>query len=110
MRFRVRTIMIAIVIVGLVMALVVLWRRAAEDLYRTQIELQGTRIVNAELRMAMDVAQDRARSAEQRAIAAEARANAAELRAKEALQQSSRVDGDPGMIHKPPTQAPSVAQ
>jgi hypothetical protein len=93
--------MIAIAIVGLVMALVELWWRAAEDLYRTQIELQGALLVNAEIRMAMDVAQDRARSAEQRAIAAEARANAAELRAKGAIQQSSHVGDDQDTNQKP---------
>jgi type II secretory pathway component PulM len=90
MRFRVRTIMVAVVIVSLVMALTLLWWRAEQDIRSAQVEMQAARLVNAEIRMALDVAVARAHSAEQRAIAAEARAELLELRAK-AVQD---VDGD----------------
>jgi hypothetical protein len=97
MRFRVRTIMVAVVIVGLAMALTVLCWRYQEDIRRTQLELEGTRIANTEIRMALEVAQDRARSAEQRAIAAEARAELLELQSK-AVQD---VGGDRHTNQKP---------
>ena len=90
MRFRVRTIMVAVVIVGLAMALTVLCWRAQEDIRRAEVELQLTRVCNSEIRMALTVALERARSAEQRAIAAEARAQLLELQAN-AIQD---VDGD----------------
>ena len=106
MRFRVRTIMVAVVIVGLVMALTVLWWRAREEIRRANIELQGTRVANAEIRMALAVAEARARSAEQRAIAAEARAELLELQAK-AVQD---VDGDQDTSQKPRTRPPTAAQ
>jgi hypothetical protein len=82
MRFRVRTIMVTVVIVGLVMALTVLWWRAQQDIRSAHVEMQAARLVNAEIRMALDVAVARAQSAEQRAIAAEASAELLELRAK----------------------------
>ncbi len=37
------------------MALTVLWWRAGEEIRRANIEMQGTRIVNAEIRLALDV-------------------------------------------------------
>jgi type II secretory pathway component PulM len=106
MRFRVRTIMVAVVIVGLVMALTVLWWRAAEDIRSAHAELQGTRVANSEIRMALAVAQARADAAEQRAIAAEARAESLELQAKSA----QRVDGDRDTSQKSHTRPPTAAQ
>ena len=97
MRFRVRTIMVAVVIVGLVMALTVLCWRAQEDMRRAHLELRGTQVANAEIRMALGVAEARARSAEQRAIAAESRAELLELQAKAVRD----VDGDQDTSQKP---------
>ena len=76
MRFRVRTIMVAVVIVGLVMALMVLWWRAREEIRRAHVELE--------------VAKTRATLAEALAKIADARAESVEFRAKEVLKQSSR--------------------
>ena len=50
MRFRIRTIMIAVVIVGLVTAWAVVWWRAREEIRRAHLEMQ----------MAREVAEDRA--------------------------------------------------
>jgi type II secretory pathway pseudopilin PulG len=85
MRFRIRTIMIAIAIVGLVTALAVQsWRaqrqRVARELFASDFAV------------------------------AEARANLVELRAKAVLQQSSHVDHDQDTSQKLPTRQPSAAQ
>jgi hypothetical protein len=106
MRFHVRTMMIAVVIVGLVTALTVLCWRGREEIRRANLELDGTRVANGEIRMALDVALARAHSAEQRAIAAEARAKLLELQAK-AVQE---VDGDQDTSQKPRTRPPTAAQ
>ena len=106
MRFRIRTIMVVVVIVGLVMALTVLWWRAQEEFRRANIELQGTRFANAEIRMALEVTEARFRSAEQRAIAAEARAELLELQAK-AIRD---VDGDQDTSQKSRSRPPTAAQ
>jgi type II secretory pathway pseudopilin PulG len=87
MRFRVRTIMIAIVIVGLVMALAVQsWRAQRQQA-----------IISTVL------------AKERELIAAYELASLAELRAKEALQQSSHVDADQDTSQKPRSQGPYVA-
>ena len=96
MRFRIRTIMVAVVIVGLVTALVVLWWRARDEIRRAHLE--------------KTVAELRADLAEKRAIAAEVRAQLIELQAKAVLQQSSHVDDDQDISQKPPTRQPSAAQ
>jgi hypothetical protein len=100
MRFRIRTIMIAVVIVGLVTALVVVWSRAREEIRRALVEMQ----------MARAVAEDRALSAEVRVKAAEARATSAERKVEELLRKSSHVEGDQDTNQKPPIRRPSVAQ
>jgi len=96
MRFRVRTIMIAVVIVGLATAFAVLYWRARDEIRRAHVELA--------------VAKDRAVLAELQTKLAEARAKSAELRAKDALQQSSHVDGVRDTSQKPPSRRSSVAQ
>ncbi len=96
MRFRIRTIMIAVVIVGLGTALVVLWWRARDEIRRAYVERA--------------VAEDRAILADKRAIAAEARARLAELRAKEILQRPPHDGVDQDTSQKPPTRRPTVAQ
>jgi type II secretory pathway pseudopilin PulG len=106
MRFRVRTIMVAVVIVGLVMALTVLWWRAAEEVRSAHAEMQATRLANDEIRMALAVAEARALSAEKRAIAAEARADLLKLQAK-AIQD---VDVDQDTSQKPRTRPSAAAQ
>jgi hypothetical protein len=95
MRFRIRTIMIAVVIVGLVTAMAVMWERARDEFRRAHVELA--------------VARDRAAFADNRAMAAEARAHLAEQKAEEALQRNL-VDGDQRTGRKPPTRLPSVAK
>ncbi len=88
--------MIAVLIIGLVTALEVLWWRAAEEIRRAYLEMK----------MEMAVAEARARSAEQRAIAAEARVKLLELQAKAVRD----VDGDQDTSQKPPSRRPSVVQ
>ena len=107
MRFRIRTIMIAVVIVGLVTALVVLWWRARDEIRRARLEMEMVRAV----------AEDRARSAELQVKIAEARATSSELRAlsaerevEELRRKSSTVDGDKNTKQEPPTRRPSAAQ
>jgi hypothetical protein len=106
MRFRVRTIMVAVVIVGLVMALTVLWWRAREDMRGAHAEVQATRIANAEITMALAVAQARAHAAEQRAIAAEARAESLELQAKAAQDVDGGRDASQKHRTRPTTAVP----
>jgi len=80
--------MIAVVIVGLAMALAVQSLRAR----RQQAIISTVLAKERELRDAYE------------------RAKSAELRAKEALQQLSHVDGDQDASQKPPSWRPSVAQ
>ena len=103
MRFRVRTIMVAVVIAGLVMALTVLWWRAAEDIRSAHAEMQAIRIANAQISMASAA---RAHAAEQRALVAEGRVQMLELQAK-AVQD---MDGDQDTSQKPRTRPPTAAQ
>jgi hypothetical protein len=91
--------MLAIMIVGLVTALVVLWWRAAQEIRRAHAEMQ----------MARAVAEDRAMRAEMLARNAEARAQSAERKVEELLRKSSDVDGDQETSEKPPARRPSVA-
>jgi type II secretory pathway pseudopilin PulG len=87
MRSRIRTIIVAVVIVGLAMALVVQSLRAQ----RQQAIINTVLAKERELMDAYELAR------------------LAELRAKEALQQSSHVDGDQKTSQKPPSQGPYVA-
>jgi hypothetical protein len=96
MRFRIRTIMIAVVMFGLVLALVVLWWRAREEIRRVHVELE--------------VAKTRATLAEALAKIADARAESVEFRAKEVLEQSSRALGDQDTRKKPRTRPPTAAK
>src|SRR5580693_3981748 len=100
MRFRIRTIMIAIAIVGLVTALVVLRSRARDEIPRAYVDMK----------MEMAAAEARARSAEQRAIAAEARAKLLEAQARAVLERSSHVDKDRDTSQKSPTRQPPAAK
>ncbi len=95
MWFRIRTIMIAVVIVGLVTASLVLWSRARDEIRRASIERA--------------LAENRAVLADKRAIAAEIR-RLAVLKAMEVLQRPPHVDGDQDPSQKPPTRRPNVAQ
>jgi hypothetical protein len=89
--------MIAVVMFGLVSALVVLWWRARDEIRRAKVEVA--------------VAEERAIRAEKRAIAAEVRAQLVELRAKAVLQRTPQdVDGDQDKSRKPPIPRPTVAQ
>jgi hypothetical protein len=96
MRFRIGTMMIAVVIVSLVTALVVLGWRAREEIRRAHVELE--------------VAKTRATLAEALAKIADARAESVEFRAKEVLKQSSRALGEEATSQKPSSRRPSVAQ
>ena len=96
MRFRIGTMMIAVVIVSLVTALVVLSWRAREEIRRVHVELE--------------VAKTRATLAEALAKIADARAESVEFRAKEVLKQASHVHGDQDTSQKPRTRQPSAAQ
>jgi hypothetical protein len=100
MRFRIRTIMIAVVIVGLVTALAVLWWRAREEIRRAYVELQAQGVV----------VEDRTSLTELRVKVAEARAKSAEREVEELLRKSSHVDGDRDTSQKPPARQPSLAQ
>jgi len=88
--------MIAVVIVGLVTALVVLSWRALEELRRADLELA--------------LAEDRAILAEMQTEVAEAHAKFQVTRADKALQQLAHVNGDQDTSQKPPSLRPSVAQ
>jgi hypothetical protein len=105
MRFRIRTIMLAVVIVGLVTALIVIWGRARDEIRLAHVEM-------AVARYRAVLAERRAMAAEARAhlMAEEARGRLVEQQAEEALQRSSHVDGDHHTSQKPPTRLPSVAQ
>jgi hypothetical protein len=97
MRFRIRTIMIAVVFVGLVLAFVVLWRQARDEIRRAHVEIA--------------VARELAIQAETRALAAEARAQVVEQQAKAILERSSQDAGDlPEAAQKSPTRRPNAAR
>ena len=96
MRFRIGTMMIAVLIVGLATALAVLWWRAREEIRRAHVELA--------------IARDRATLAEALTKIAEARAESVEFRAMEVLKQSSRALGEEATSQKPSSRRPSVAQ
>ena len=86
--------MIALVIFGLVSALVVLWSRAGDEIRRATSRWRLLRSARFE------------RRSEPSPLLF---AQAAELQAKEVLERSSHVDGDQDTSQKPPNKRTSVA-